>query len=69
MVAMVAETANKLSRREVTRRLQALWDRGLTLVLGYLRSTWDQHYRFSGSGVKYLKDLFYKVECGGQVLL
>ena len=31
MAAMVAEAANKLSRREVARQLQALWDRGFGL--------------------------------------
>ena len=36
----------------------------LALVLGYLMSTWDQHSnRLLGSGVKYLKDLFYIDEC------
>ena len=30
-VAMVAEAAKKLSRREVRRRSQALWDRGFGL--------------------------------------
>ena len=33
VVAMVAEAANKLSRREVSRRSQALWDRGFGLGL------------------------------------
>ena len=32
-VAMVAEAAKKLSRREVRRRSQALWDRGFGLGL------------------------------------
>ena len=31
VVAMVAETANKLSRREVARRSKALWNRGFGL--------------------------------------
>ena len=33
VVAMVTEAANKLSRREVARRSQALWDRGFGLGL------------------------------------
>ena len=33
VVAMLAEAAKKISRREVARRLQALWDRGFGLGL------------------------------------
>ena len=41
----------------------------LSLVLGYLRSSWDHHYMLLGSRVKYLKDIFYIDECSGHVCI
>ena len=64
-VAMVAKAANKLSRREVARRSQALWDRGFGLGLRLFKVKMGS----LGSGVKYFKDLFNIDECGGHVCI